>query len=80
MVLGKPSSLIKEILLNRGVLITTYSGMLQHIDILLKYEWHYVVLDEGHKIRNPNSKVSNITFLILFNVLKLISYTLYLDC
>lgn len=50
--------LIKEMWSSKGVLITTYSGLLQHHDILLKNDWHYVILDEGHKIRNPDSKVS----------------------
>lgn len=58
MVLGKPVDLIKEVWFGKGILITTYSGLLQHIDNLLKNNWHYVILDEGHKIRNPDSKVS----------------------
>lgn len=52
--------LLKEIWTSKGVLITTYNSLLQHIDNLLKNDWHYVVLDEGHKIRNPDSKVSAI--------------------
>lgn len=56
--------LLKEIWTSRGVLITTYSSLLQHIDNLLKNNWHYVVLDEGHKIRNPDSKVSKIWYSI----------------
>lgn len=51
---------MKEIWSSNGVIITTYSGLLQHIENLLKNEWHYVVLDEGHKIRNPDSKVSEL--------------------
>ena len=23
-----------------------------------KYDWHYVILDEGHKIRNPEAQVT----------------------
>lgn len=56
--IGKPMDLLKEIWTSRGVLITTYNSLLRHIDNLLKNDWHYVVLDEGHKIRNPDSKVS----------------------
>ena len=41
-----------------GVLITSYSGMLNHKDLLVATQWHYVILDEGHKIRNPQAKVS----------------------
>ncbi|RCI03157.1 hypothetical protein CU098_000671, partial [Rhizopus stolonifer] len=38
-----------------GILITTYSGVQSYREILLKHKWGYVVLDEGHKIRNPDS-------------------------
>ncbi|XP_076626769.1 uncharacterized protein LOC143344522 [Colletes latitarsis] len=41
-----------------GILITSYSGVLKHEDILVASQWHYVILDEGHKIRNPQAKVS----------------------
>ncbi|XP_025425310.1 DNA excision repair protein ERCC-6-like isoform X2 [Sipha flava] len=55
---GKSFNLIKEVWSSKGILITTYNGLLQHIDNLLKYDWHYVILDEGHKIRNPDSKIT----------------------
>ncbi|XP_050579248.1 DNA excision repair protein ERCC-6-like isoform X4 [Bombus affinis] len=41
-----------------GVLITSYSGMLIHKNLLVTSQWHYVILDEGHKIRNPQAKIS----------------------
>ena len=41
-----------------GVLVTSYSSMLKHKELLVSTEWHYVILDEGHKIRNPQAKVS----------------------
>ncbi|KAL2725260.1 DNA excision repair protein ERCC-6-like isoform X1 [Vespula squamosa] len=51
-----------EILINSlkigGILITSYSGMLKHKDLLTNTQWHYVILDEGHKIRNPQAKIS----------------------
>ena len=25
---------------------------------MLPYNWHYVVLDEGHKIRNPDAQIT----------------------
>lgn len=40
-----------------GIIITSYSGMLKHKDLLVSNQWHYVILDEGHKIRNPQAKV-----------------------
>ena len=40
-----------------GILITSYSGILIHKELLTQFKWHYVILDEGHKIRNPEAKV-----------------------
>lgn len=40
------------------VLITTYAGLKSYGDLLLNEEWEYAILDEGHKIRNPNAEIS----------------------
>lgn len=32
---------------------------MQQIAELTKYVWHYIILDEGHKIRNPDSQITN---------------------
>ncbi|XP_064636661.1 DNA excision repair protein ERCC-6-like [Lineus longissimus] len=52
------AELVKDIVKKHGVLITSYGSMLVHQDIILRYNWHYVVLDEGHKIRNPDAQVT----------------------
>lgn len=52
-----PESLINS-LATGCILITSYSGMLKHKDLLINSQWHYVILDEGHKIRNPQAKIS----------------------
>ncbi|XP_017487938.1 PREDICTED: DNA excision repair protein ERCC-6-like [Rhagoletis zephyria] len=41
-----------------SVLITSYSSVSLYIDQLAGYDWHYVILDEGHKIRNPETQVT----------------------
>nr|KYP74161.1 DNA repair protein rhp26 [Cajanus cajan] len=41
-----------------GLLITTYEQLRVLGDQLLDIEWGYAVLDEGHKIRNPNAEVT----------------------
>ncbi|RDX94043.1 Protein CHROMATIN REMODELING 8 [Mucuna pruriens] len=41
-----------------GLLITTYEQLRILRDQLLDIEWGYAVLDEGHKIRNPNAEVT----------------------
>lgn len=42
----------------KAVIVTTYIGILKYKTSLLDYNWHYLILDEGHKIRNPTAKVS----------------------
>ncbi|CAB4254672.1 DNA-dependent ATPase RAD26 [Maudiozyma barnettii] len=51
-------NLIKRVVDNGHILITTYVGLRIHSDKLLKINWAYAVLDEGHKIRNPDSEIS----------------------
>ncbi|KOS16757.1 DNA repair and recombination protein RAD26 [Escovopsis weberi] len=40
------------------VLVTTYTGLQTYAEQLLPIEWEYAVLDEGHKIRNPNAEIT----------------------
>src|SRR5690606_22169814 len=40
------------------VLVTTYAGLQTYGDVLIPVEWGYAVLDEGHKIRNPNTAIT----------------------
>uniref|UniRef100_A0A672FHS0 DNA excision repair protein ERCC-6 n=1 Tax=Salarias fasciatus TaxID=181472 RepID=A0A672FHS0_SALFA len=50
--------LVPEIASCHGILITSYSAVRNMQDILQRYDWHYIILDEGHKIRNPNAGVT----------------------
>lgn len=51
--------LIKRVLGSEsGLLITTYEQLRLLGDELLDIEWGYAVLDEGHRIRNPNAEVT----------------------
>lgn len=43
---------------NGGVLITSYVGLRIYEDYLLDVPWGCAVLDEGHKIKNPNSNIT----------------------
>jgi len=52
------SALVNGVVRSRGVLITAYSTALIHQDLLLSRDWHYVILDEGHKIRNPDAQIT----------------------
>ncbi|KAI2630559.1 SNF2 family N-terminal domain-containing protein [Xylaria nigripes] len=40
------------------VLVTTYASVQVYGDMLTQINWGYAVLDEGHKIRNPNAAVT----------------------
>lgn len=40
------------------VFLTTYEGVRIHQKALTRLPWSYVVLDEGHKIKNPDSMVT----------------------
>ncbi|CAR30825.1 hypothetical protein ZYGR_0P01270 [Zygosaccharomyces rouxii] len=51
-------TLIDKVAKDGHVLITTYVGLRIHADKLLKINWAYGILDEGHKIRNPDSDIS----------------------
>ncbi|XP_046989241.1 DNA excision repair protein ERCC-6-like isoform X2 [Schistocerca americana] len=55
---GRRESLIGIINSNKGILVTSYVGVVQHKDALTAKNWHYVILDEGHKIRNPDAQVT----------------------
>lgn len=51
-------AIVKRVLKHGHVLVTTYAGLSTYNDIVIPVEWDYVVLDEGHKIRNPNAEVT----------------------
>lgn len=43
---------------NRGVLISSYEGLRRRKDDLCAIKWSYAILDEGHRIRNPDAEVN----------------------
>lgn len=56
---GKWDSLINRVLRSEsGLLITTYEQLRIVGEKLLNVEWGYAVLDEGHRIRNPNAEIT----------------------
>uniref|UniRef100_A0A5B6YVW0 Protein CHROMATIN REMODELING 8 n=1 Tax=Davidia involucrata TaxID=16924 RepID=A0A5B6YVW0_DAVIN len=55
----KWDSLINRVLRSKsGLLITTYEQLRLLGEKLLDIEWGYAVLDEGHRIRNPNAEIT----------------------
>ncbi|RMZ92705.1 hypothetical protein DV736_g5, partial [Chaetothyriales sp. CBS 134916] len=49
---------LAPILEQGGVLVTTYSGLQSYAPLLIPVGWSYAILDEGHKIRNPNTAIT----------------------
>jgi DNA excision repair protein ERCC-6 len=56
---GKQAKKILEKVKRDGhVLVTTYSGLQTYSEFLIPTEWECAILDEGHKIRNPNTSIT----------------------
>ena len=56
---GRAAQKVVNRILNEGhVLVTTYSGLQSYAELLIPIDWGYAVLDEGHKIRNPNTAIT----------------------
>lgn len=50
--------IVDRVLKDGHVLVTTYSGLQNFAELLIPVNWEYAVLDEGHKIRNPNAAIT----------------------
>ena len=44
-----------------GILLTTYDQLRLKSSLLLPIQWGYAILDEGHKIRNPDADITLVT-------------------
>ncbi|KAL4932372.1 DNA-dependent ATPase RAD26 [Aspergillus undulatus] len=49
---------VKRVIEEGHVLVTTYSGLQSYASLLIPVEWGGAILDEGHKIRNPNTSIT----------------------
>ncbi|XBW36484.1 hypothetical protein QEN19_002061 [Hanseniaspora menglaensis] len=48
----------KDLFNDYSIVVTSYDVVRQDLDIINKYDYNYCVLDEGHIIKNPHSKLS----------------------
>lgn len=55
---GDWNNLVNSINKSNGILIVSYPGVVIYQDILHAFNWHYAILDEGHKIRNPDAQIT----------------------
>ncbi|PHH86728.1 hypothetical protein CDD83_9824 [Cordyceps sp. RAO-2017] len=56
--LSAAKRIVRGVVEKGHVLVTTYTGLQTYAAELLPVEWEYAVLDEGHKIRNPNAEMT----------------------
>ncbi|TGJ88139.1 hypothetical protein E0Z10_g659 [Xylaria hypoxylon] len=58
-IVNKAAKRIIDRVVQQGhILVTTYASVQIYGDVLATMDWGYAVLDEGHKIRNPNAAVT----------------------
>uniref|UniRef100_A0A7E4VM44 DNA repair and recombination protein RAD54-like n=1 Tax=Panagrellus redivivus TaxID=6233 RepID=A0A7E4VM44_PANRE len=58
---GRKSQLMEKMSIRRrngSVLITSYETFAIELDLFNRVDWFYAILDEGHKIRNPNARTT----------------------
>ena len=51
-------NIVDRVIEEGHILVTTYSGLQTYAELLIPIDWEYAVLDEGHKIRNPNTAIT----------------------
>ncbi|KAJ3023869.1 hypothetical protein HKX48_000055 [Thoreauomyces humboldtii] len=56
--LEKAGSLVDRVLKSGHVILTTFAGVRVYAKKLLPVKWSYCILDEGHKIRNPDAVIT----------------------
>lgn len=50
--------ILKRVVEDGHVLVTTYAGLQTYSSLLIPVEWGCAILDEGHKIRNPDTAIT----------------------
>ncbi|KAL1876784.1 DNA repair protein rhp26 [Paecilomyces lecythidis] len=50
--------IVKRVVEDGHVLVTTYSGLQTYASHLISVDWGCAILDEGHKIRNPDTAIT----------------------
>lgn len=56
--------LLQPQLLKHNVLVTSYEAVKADVDWLTKHTWLYCILDEGHIIRNPKNRTTQVSNLL----------------
>ena len=53
-----PSKIVLKAIREGDIIITTYQGLRLQRTLLLPQKWGYVILDEGHKLKNPDADIT----------------------
>ena len=61
---------MRHVVKHNGILVTSYNTLVLQKDNILPYDWQYVLLDEGHKIRNPDVQATLACKQVCTNSLK----------
>jgi DNA excision repair protein ERCC-6 len=51
---------LKSVISGKGVVVMSYELLLHRAKNISKYKWDYAILDEGHRIRNPDAQITKI--------------------
>ena len=65
----KERQLQQPLLLKHNVLVASYEAVKADVTWLTQHTWLYCILDEGHIIRNPKSRISQVSTLPSFKTL-----------
>lgn len=55
--------MVKRFCRDGNVMVTSYGTFVINQKEITDKPWHYVILDEGHKIRNPDAQVFLLAFV-----------------
>ena len=55
---GTRAAAVASVLRRGDIVVTTYETLRRHRALLLPHRWEYAILDEGHRIRNPDADIT----------------------
>lgn len=51
-----------------NVLLTTYEYIIKDKAVLSKLRWKYMIIDEGHRMKNHHCKLTQVSYLCRFHI------------
>jgi SNF2 family DNA or RNA helicase len=56
-----------ELIESHDLILSTYPLLVRDEEVLTQHQWHYLILDEAHIIKNPKAKASQVVRLLRCN-------------